>query len=253
LRDEAFLADDRPMRSSIARRSIFLAAGAAAALAAAVYAARLGRGYYRLSHPQPMHLSLPAGDVAASSPAGERLFAESLHADEPGLEASFQSQEKLSWCGVATAVTVLGARGEHVSQDGFFTPRTEAVRSWWKTTFGGMTLGDLAGMLAAHGATTTVHYASDETVDSFRTALAANLATQGDWLVVNYDRAKAGEKGGGHISPIAAYDPAAGMVLLLDVAAYKYPPHWVDVARLFAAMDTPDSESHRSRGWLEVR
>lgn len=241
------------MRAIMTRRNFLMAAGAAVVLAVAVYAGRFGRAYYRLSHPQAMHLSLPAGDVAAGSAEGARLLAESLHADESGLAASFQSQEKLSWCGVASAVTVLGARGDPMSQDAFFTPPTDAVRSWWKTTFGGMTLGDLAGMLAAHGATTTVHYASDETVASFRAALAANLARQGDWIVVNYDRAKVGEKGGGHISPIAAYDPAAGMVLLLDVAAYKYPPHWVGVTRLFAAMDTPDSESHRSRGWVEVR
>lgn len=224
-----------------------------AALVVAIFAARLGRAYYRLSHPRPMHLSLPSGEVAAGSAAGAHLLAESLHADQPGLAASFQPQEKLSWCGVASAVTVLGARGQHMSEEEFFTPKTEAVRSWWKTTFGGMTLGDLAGMLAAHGAKTTVHYASDETVDSFRAALTANLAKKGDWLVVNYGRAQLGEKGGGHISPIAAYDPSADMALLLDVADYKYPPHWVGVAKLFAAMDTPDSESHRSRGWVEVR
>lgn len=230
-----------------------MAAGAVAAVAVAIFAARLGWAYYRISHPHPMHLSLPAGEIAAGSPAGTHLLADSLRADQPGLVASFQSQEKLSWCGVASAVTVLDARGGHLSQDGFFTPKADAVRSWWKTTFGGMTLADLAGMLAAHGATATVHYASDESVASFRAALAANLARQGDWIVVNYNRAKLGEKGGGHISPIAAYDPSADMALLLDVAAYKYPPHWVAVAKLFAAMDTRDSESHRTRGWLDVR
>lgn len=241
------------MRVAIKLRHVLMAAGAVVAVAVVIFAARLGWAYYRISHPHEMHLSLPSGEVAANSAAGTRLLAESLRADQPGLEASFQSQEKLSWCGVASAVTVLDARGGHLSQDGFFTPKTEAVRSWWKITFGGMTLGDLARMLEAHGATATVHYASDETVASFRADLAGNLARRGDWILVNYGRSKLGEKGGGHISPIAAYDRTADMALLLDVAAYKYPPHWVSVARLFSAMDTPDSESHRSRGWLDVR
>ena len=236
----------------IARRVLFAVAGVAA-LAVALFAARFGWMYYRVSHPQPMHSALPAGEVAADSAQGARLLAESLHADQAGLMASFQSQEKLSWCGVASAVTVLGARGDRISQDDFFTPRTDAVRSWWRTTFGGMTLAALGGMLAAHGATTRVHYASDETLDSFRAALARNLAEQGDWIVVNYGRAKLGEKGGGHISPIAAYEPKSDMALLLDVAGYKYPPHWIAIAKLFVAMNTPDSESHRSRGWLEVK
>jgi glutathione gamma-glutamylcysteinyltransferase len=41
-------------------------------------------------------------------------------------------------------------------------------------------------------------------------------------------------------------------VLLLDTASYKYEPHWVPVDRLFAAMNTVDSESGKSRGWVAV-
>jgi glutathione gamma-glutamylcysteinyltransferase len=42
-------------------------------------------------------------------------------------------------------------------------------------------------------------------------------------------------------------------VLVLDVARFKYPPHWVALPRLAAAMRTVDPTTGRSRGWLELR
>ena len=61
-----------------------------------------------------------------------------------------------------------------------------------------------------------------------------------------------GEVGGGHWSPIAAYAEQADMMLLLDVSQYKYPPVWVKTDDLYTAMNTVDSTSGKSRGWVEV-
>jgi hypothetical protein len=191
--------------------------------------------------------------VSLKSPEGAALLASAARADADGLLAAFQTQEKASWCGVASSVTVLDARGDHLTQDGFFTPEVTAVRSWWKTTFGGTTLDDLAGMLRAHGVATDVHHAASEDLTAFREALRTNLGTPGDWLIVNYDRPGVGESGGGHISPLAAYAADQDLVLLLDVSSYKYPPHWVPVPKLFEAMDTIDDESGITRGWVAVR
>jgi hypothetical protein len=41
--------------------------------------------------------------------------------------------------------------------------------------------------------------------------------------------------------------------LLLDVARFKYPPHWVPLSTLFAATEDVDPESQRSRGWLMLQ
>jgi hypothetical protein len=227
---------------------------AAAVLALLVPSAAAGTMYWRISHPASVDLPVPPTEIALTSPEGKALLeAATARADADGLLAAFQTQEKGSWCGVASSVIVLGARGTRLTQDGFFTPEASAVRSWWSTTFGGMPLGDLAGMLEAHGAEAEVHYAADEDVARFRDTLRSNLATPGDWLVVNYDRKVVGEAGGGHISPLAAWSETQDMVLLLDVSSYKYPPHWVGVEPLFEAMKTLDSESGRSRGWVAVR
>jgi hypothetical protein len=71
-------------------------------------------------------------------------------------------------------------------------------------------------------------------------------------LVVNYDRRELGQSGAGHISPLGAYSPATDRLLILDVAAYKYPYTWVPVSKLWSAMNTIDSDSGRTRGFLLV-
>src|SRR6185295_15904834 len=42
-------------------------------------------------------------------------------------------------------------------------------------------------------------------------------------------------------------------VLVLDVARFKYPPHWLPAELLFRAMLPPDPATGRSRGWLSLR
>jgi hypothetical protein len=209
--------------------------------------------YWMVSHPSSPPLPIPPGHVAAGTAEGQELLAHAAKADLDGLLGALQTQQKGSWCGVASAVSVLGARGDALTQDAFFTPEVTAVRPWWRTTFGGMPIGDLEGMLEAHGADATVTFAGESSEAEFRAEVAANLSTSGDWLIVNYDRRVVGEEGGGHISPLGAYDATADMVLLLDVASYKYPPHWLPLSQLFRAMDTPDSESGTTRGWVAVR
>ena len=64
-------------------------------------------------------------------------------------------------------------------------------------------------------------------LDDLRTAVkhACGRAT---WYWRPRTRARRlGQTGDGHFSPIGGYDAASDQVLLLDVARFKYPPHWV--------------------------
>ena len=91
-------------------------------------------------------------------------------------------------------------------------------------------------------------------MDDFRREASENLARPGDYVLVNYQRNVLHQgRAMGHISPVAAYDRATDRFLVLDVAAYRYPPVWVSASELFAAMNTTDSESGRSRGWVLVQ
>jgi hypothetical protein len=42
-------------------------------------------------------------------------------------------------------------------------------------------------------------------------------------------------------------------VLLLDVARFKYPPHWVKLSTVYAAMQRVDESSGRPRGLVVLK
>ena len=56
--------------------------------------------------------------------------------------------------------------------------------------------------------------------------------------------------GDGHFSPVGGYHAGQDLVLILDTARFKYPPHWVPLQQLHAAMAAPDTATGRPRGWL---
>jgi len=202
-------------------------------------------------HPDPQ--PLPPALIALDSPEGKALLEDAdARADYQPLLNAFEPQSLVSFCGVASSVAVLNAMGGHVSQQSFFNEDTDSVRSRLQVTFGGMSLPELAGLLEAHGALTSVRHANATTLEAFRTALDTNLGREGDFILVNYQREALGQPKVGHISPLAAYDRDTDNVLVLDTAGYKYPPTWVPVELLFAAMNTLDSASGKTRGYAEV-
>ena len=99
----------------------------------------------------------------------------------------------------------------------------------------------------------TVTHAGDTTLDSFRNSAIATLESPNEFLVVNYYRPDVGQAGGGHFSPVAAYDAVTDRFLILDVTRGKYPPTWVAASRLFSAMQAVDSDSGLSRGFVVIK
>jgi len=59
-------------------------------------------------------------------------------------------------------------------------------------------------------------------------------------VLVNFRRSELGQRGGGHWSPIAAYNGDSDSVLILDTAKYKYSPTWIRMEKLFRAVSTVD-------------
>jgi hypothetical protein len=58
------------------------------------------------------------------------------------------------------------------------------------------------------------------------------------------------QTGTGHFSPIGGYHAGQDMALILDVARFKYPPHWVPLPLLWEAMNTIDESTGLLRGSL---
>ena len=115
-----------------------------------------------------------------------------------------------------------------------------------------MTLDQLASLLRAEGAAAEAVHTGQLSQLKFRTLASLNLSNNSDFLIVNYDRGQLGQAGGGHISPVAAWDRESDRYLVLDTAAYRYPWTWVSGADLWAGMNTLDDDAGKLRGLVVV-
>eukprot|EP00624_Nannochloropsis_granulata_P003151 evm.model.NODE_26015_length_37756_cov_44.158253.3 len=73
---------------------------------------------------------------------------------------------------------------------------------------------------------------------------------ENEFMLCGYSRKLLGQTGDGHFSPIGGYHAAKDLVLILDVARFKYPPHWVPLPLLHAALQPHDSATGKARGYL---
>ena len=115
----------------------------------------------------------------------------------------------------------------------------------------GLQLRQLAQVLRSHGLEVETRVA-DAGADgaAVRRELAANLASGDDYVLVNYARRALGQEGGGHISPLGAYDERSDSFLVMDVNPNRAPWVWVGSDDLIAAMRTFDTVENR--GYLLV-
>lgn len=72
-------------------------------------------------------------------------------------------------------------------------------------------------------------------------------------MIVSYSRKTMLQTGDGHFSPVGGYHAARDLVLILDTARFKYPPHWVPLPLLHEAMAAHDPVTQQPRGLLLVR
>ena len=101
-------------------------------------------------------------------------------------------------------------------------------------------------MLRANGLSTQLVIVDDQKPEKeIRADLIGNLTRRGDFVVINYSRKAVGQAGGGHISPLGAYDSQSDSILVLDVNPSKAGWVWVPTAMLVRAMRTFDSVENR--------
>ena len=115
----------------------------------------------------------------------------------------------------------------------------------------GLQLSQLAQVLRSHGLKVKTRVVDDDAdADAIRREIAANLASGDDYVLVNYARRALGQEGGGHISPLGAYDEHSDSFLIMDVNPNRAPWVWVSSDDLIAAMRTFDTVENR--GYLLV-
>ena len=215
----------------------------------------------------------------------ERLARSSHKKDFFPLSNHFVSQDNKIFCGPASSATVLNAlrlrKREGLPQDelsianderawlpedfnpffGKYTPnnilndRTKSrvevlgkpieIEGELKADYG-LQLSQLAQVLRAHGLDVTVRVVDPNAdTEAIKREIAANLVTEDDYVLVNYARKSLGQKGGGHISPLGAYDETSDSFLIMDVNPNRAPWVWVESEDLIAAMRTFDTVENR--------
>ncbi|XWS76223.1 hypothetical protein CRYUN_Cryun01aG0157100 [Craigia yunnanensis] len=114
----------------------------------------------------------------------------------------------------------------------------------------GITFGKVACLAVCNGAQVEPFRADQSSLDDFRKRVVLCASSEDCHLIVSYNRAVFKQTGTGHFSPIGGYHAGQDMVLILDVARFKYPPHWVPLSLLWDAMNTIDKETGHHRGFM---
>ncbi|XP_067675570.1 uncharacterized protein [Haliotis asinina] len=88
------------------------------------------------------------------------------------------------------------------------------------------------------------------TVEEFRELIRNYTKRDDAFVVLSYSRPALGQSGEGHFSPVGGYHPGNDLVLILDTARFKYPPHWVRLELIYEAMKEIDQDTGKPRGLM---
>jgi hypothetical protein len=210
-------------------------------------------------------LPLPKNLVALTDPAGQkRLMQTDRNKSYWPLASHFVTQKNQAYCSVATSVMALNALGiqrprtslyqdfPYFTQEDFFSAIGPQLADPTTVSRRGMTLDQLSTVLAQFPVTVQKYRANDLTLDQFRKLVRTTVNSSDAFALLNFKRDSIGQVGGGHWSPLAAFDASSDSALLMDVARYKYPPVWTPIAQLYQAAREIDRESGLARGVLVV-
>jgi Phytochelatin synthase len=216
-------------------------------------------------HPADGPLPVPPNLIALTQPEGQkRLMSSADNQSYWPLSEYFETQRNEAYCSVASSVMALNALGikrpestqypdfPYFSQEDFFRSVDPQVANAARVSREGMTLDQLRAVLSGFPVEVKKFRSSDLTLAQFRDLIRDTTGHSDRFVLLNFRRVEIGEEGGGHWSPLAAYNAASDSALLLDVARYKYPAVWVPIAQLYAASQAVDNVSGLSRGLVIV-
>ena len=205
---------------------------------------------------------VPSRAVELNSTTGFEILMRSQSRSYREVAIHFTTQETESLCAIASAVAVLNAIAPAPVD-----PTYEPYAYWTQDTvtsdpcvlaindpYHGSTRTQLAEMLRCFNIDVD-NVGAPKTVAALRDVLTNALADDAtSHVLVNFERKDLdSEAGGGHFSPIVAIDPVDDLVLMLDVARYKYPPLWFPLEDLWKSTLRVDSSSGESRGFLVLQ
>ena len=200
----------------------------------------------------PTTAAIVLNAIRSRSPAlprdRSRLRSDDLLRLPPGADLSVPryTQDNVIEKGAKTRAQVLG---EPVLVDG----RPVVVDGKPKRDFG-YQLRQFDEMLRGHDLVTRMTVVDAGTSDeAIRADIAGALQRPGTYVIVNYRREAVGQRGGGHISPLGAYDAESDSFLVLDVNPVVAGWVWMPTRLLVNGMRTFDTVENRGYIVVEPR
>ena len=213
---------------------------------------------------------LPPSCIAFNSSRGKDLFKGAL--DENNMESyftlslQFLTQSEPAYCGLGTLCMILNAL------------QVDPMRQWkgvWRwydenmldccrpleqVKEVGVTLPEFTCLARCNGLNVIMRRADQTSKDQFLQDIKRTSKTDSEYLAVSFSRQALGQTGEGHFSPIGgyavrldsfrcSYNEKENMVLVLDVARFKYPSYWVSVDLLWESLHPHDGATRRPRGY----
>ncbi|MBA0686281.1 hypothetical protein Goari_013890, partial [Gossypium aridum] len=212
-------------------------------------------GLYKRVLPSP-----PAVDFASSD--GKQLFIEAIqNGTMEGfykLISYFQTQSEPAYCGLASLSMVLNALAIDPGRKWkgpwrwFDESMLDCCEPLEKVKEKGISFGKLVCLAHCAGAKVQAFRTNQSSLDDFRKFVVRCSTSDDCHIISSYHRATFKQTGTGHFSPIGGYHAGRDMALILDVARFKYPPHWVPLRLLWEAMESVDEATRQCRGFLLI-
>jgi len=203
--------------------------------------------------------------IAFGSPDGRKIFqealiAETMHSYFP-LAEQFRTQNDPTYCGLGTLTMALNALAIDPGRSWkgvwrwFSEEMLDCCKSLNAVKNNGLDLEEFHCLARCNGSEGKIKRPDDYTLDQFRADVArvCRDETNKEVLVLNYSRKTLLQTGDGHFSPVGGYHAKKDLVLILDVARFKYPPHWCPVETVYKSMKPKDSATNKSRGWITLK
>ncbi|KAJ6874260.1 hypothetical protein NC651_032929 [Populus alba x Populus x berolinensis] len=212
-------------------------------------------GLYRRILPSP-----PAIDFASAE--GKQLFMEAIqNGTMEGfyrLISYFQTQSEPAYCGLASLSMVLNALAIDPGRKWkgpwrwFDESMLDCCEPLEQVKAKGISFGKLVCLAHCAGVKVEAYRTNQSTIEDFRVHIMRCSTSDDCHLISSYHRGTFKQTGTGHFSPIGGYHAGRDMALILDVARFKYPPHWVPLTLLWEAMDRTDETTAQRRGFMLI-
>ncbi|KAG7396606.1 hypothetical protein PHYBOEH_002026 [Phytophthora boehmeriae] len=209
---------------------------------------------------------LPQDCIAFSSPEGRKLFTDAINSSTNYMQIYFPLAEQFitqaepAFCGLATLAMCLNALQIDPGRlwkgpwRWFSEELFDCCTSLSVAKEKGISMSEFICLARCNGVLTEDYRATtDFTLEQFRDIVKRSCATNSEIVVLNYSRKVLGQTGDGHFSPIGGYHAERDMVLLMDVARFKYPPHWVRLSKVFESMQLVDQSMNSPRGLVVLK